>query len=212
MSRQTTRLPVIPLQHTRPPPGPAKEHMREEHQTHFFHHPESHFSRRDTVHVPFLDSYVPETWTDEWHCSPNIYGQFYHAAWRTDGPPRNPSTSTRLHFVHLIRERSSFTDGEPTVQLRWPGPSIYKDMFKRVFLSSRFQEELETALGKYDICKRTDFNQDDTPRFTEKVYTLDRMRLPDSYYETLTAAVREHQKLEPVISQMLNTAISETKQ
>lgn len=173
---------------------------------------ETHEYEKNNWSWRFLESYRPETWTENWNCDPRKYGQFYHESWREEGSSANPSAEKRLHFVHLIREVSSFTEGRLTIQLRWPGDSIYKDTFKRLFLSDRFQEQLGEALQEHGIEKREDLDQHNPPRFTEKTYFVNQDELPESYYTTLTQAVREHQQLEPIISEILQAAISEVKQ
>jgi len=47
------------------------------------------------------------------------------------------------------------------------------------------------------------------PRLTRKIYEVDRRNLPNSYFETLSTAVKEHQELGPVINEVLKTAIGE---
>jgi hypothetical protein len=115
-----------------------------------------------------------------------------------------------MHFVHLIRNSESFEEGKLTVQLRWPGKSEYREKFKEMFDSDRFAEELDPIFGKHDINKRVDYSYSN-PRFTEKIYSVTKTELPESYYETLSQAVEEHQELAPVINDILSTAIEEVE-
>jgi hypothetical protein len=49
------------------------------------------------------------------------------------------------------------------------------------------------------------------PRLTGKVYSVVKSKLPDSYYETLQQAAREHIEVAPVINKILETAIEEVE-
>lgn len=159
----------------------------------------------------FVERYLPETWSEDWHCNPDHNGQFYHSKWRQDDSLAIEDADVRMHFVHLIRNIESFKDGKLTVQLRWPGGSRYRDRFKELFVSDRFADELDPVLGKHDIQKRSDYSYNN-PRFTEKVYSVVKTDLPGSYYETLSQAVKEHQELAPVINDILATAIREVEE
>lgn len=158
----------------------------------------------------FLEEHQPETWGAEWHCNPNQYGQIYHSEWRQDDGLAVDDGNVRMHFVHLIRNPNSFKDGRLTMQLRWPDESPYRERFKELFVSDRFADDLDAVLGKYDIQKSADYSYNN-PRFTEKEYSVVKTELPESYYQTLSQAVREHQELAPVINEMLTTAISDVE-
>lgn len=167
-----------------------------------------HKYERDNWHRRFLDEYRPDTWSTEWQCNSNQYGQIYHTSWRKPDALENPDASIKLQFVHLIRDIESFTDGQLTMQLRWPGESAYRERFKELFDSEQYADQLDPLLEEYDIRKRADYSYAN-PRFTEKRYSVRKPDLPDSYYETLSVAVEEHQQLEPVITEMLDQAITD---
>lgn len=159
----------------------------------------------------FIEGYLPDTWSEDWHCNPDHNGQFYHSKWRQDDSLAIADADIRLHFVHLIRNIECFKEGKLTVQLRWPGSSRYRDRFKQLFISDRFADELDPVLGKHDIQKLADYSYNN-PRFTEKVYSVVKTDLPGSYYETLSQAVKEHQELAPVINDMLTTAVRDVEE
>lgn len=165
---------------------------------------------RDTWASRFRGDYLPETWTDSWNCNENRYGQIYHDDWYR-GDDLELNENIRLHFVHLIRDKESFVEGRLTMQLRMPGGSAYREKFKELFASSTYEDRLDPVLDDLGIQKRP-YDYDYTnPRFTEKVYSVPRSDLPDSYYETLTDAVAEHQELGPIISDILEDAIDEVE-
>lgn len=159
----------------------------------------------------FVESYTPESWSGEWHTNPNKYGQIYHSEWRQDDSLQIDDADITMHFVHLIRDIESFEEGKLTFQLRWPGSSRYRDRFKELFVSDRFADRLDPILGAHDIDKRADYSRRN-PRFTEKVYSVVKSDLPESYYEVLSQAVAEHQELGPAINEILATAIREVEQ
>lgn len=158
----------------------------------------------------FVDEYLPETWSDEWHTNPSTYGHIYHSKWRQNDALAIEDARVRLHFVHLIRDATSFEDGKLTIQLRWPGENPYRERFKEHFVSDQFAEQLDPLLGQHDIDKRADYSYNN-PRFTEKIYPVAKSDLPESYYETLQQAVQEHQALAPVINEVLGTAITDVE-
>jgi len=158
----------------------------------------------------FIEGYLPENWSEDWHTEPSKYGHIYHSKWRQDGGLAKENTKIRLHFVHLIRNQSSFEDGELTFQLRMPNGGDYRDQFKELFVSDRFSDQLDLTLGEHDINKKADYSLNN-PRFTEKVYSVDRTDLPESYYEVLQQAAREHIQVAPEINEILDTAIEEVE-
>jgi predicted DNA-binding WGR domain protein len=165
---------------------------------------------RDNRRRRFIDEYLPENWSPDWHINPNRYGQIYHTKWRQDEGLAIDDADIRMHFVHLIRNKESFEDGKLTFQLRWPGESRYRERFKELFVGERFADELDAQLGEYNINKKADYNPNN-PRFIEKVYPVVKTGLPESYYEELQQATREHIDVAPVINEMLDTAIEEVE-
>jgi regulator of replication initiation timing len=159
----------------------------------------------------FVEDYLPDTWSEDWHCNSNIYGQFYHSDWRQDDGLALSGDRIQMHFVHLIRHLEAFEEGTLTVQLRWPGESRYRTRFKELFVSDRFADQLDQALGEHDINKRADYSYKN-PRFTEKVYSVNKADLPGSYYEMLSQAVKEHQQVAPAINTILSAAIRDVEQ
>jgi hypothetical protein len=157
----------------------------------------------------FIDGYLPDTWTEEWHCDPQEYGQFYHSKWRQEDRLKLLDGKVEMHFVHLIRKKESFEDGKLTVELRWSGGrNRYKKRFKELFQSDRFADKIDPILGEHKIVKAPNDTKKN-PRLTRKIYEVDRRNLPNSYFETLSTAVKEHQELGPVINEVLKTAIGE---
>lgn len=156
----------------------------------------------------FVEDYLPETWSDEWRTNPDRNGQIYHSKWRQDDGLAIDGAAVQMHFVHLIRDKDSFTDGKLTMQLRWPGSSRYRARFTDLFMSDRFADKLDPALGEYDIDKGPGIDYSN-PRLTGKVYSVVKSELPESYYETLQQATREHIAVTPVINEILETAIEE---
>jgi hypothetical protein len=168
-----------------------------------YEHEKENWKRR------FLDEYLPDTWTKEWKCNSDENGQIYHSNWRQKDDLKLPDGWVRMHFVHLIRKPESFEKGKLTMELRWSGnQNRYKDRFKELFTSDRFDSKLDPALGEHDIDRAPKININ-VPQFTRKEYSVNRSRLPESYYETLSTAVKEHQQLTPVINEVLDTAIEE---
>ena len=157
----------------------------------------------------FLDGHLPDTWTEEWHCNPNVYGHFYHSEWRQEDDLKLPDGKVEMHFVHLIRHKESFEEGTLTVELRWSsGRNRYKKQFKELFTSDRFDGELNPALGAHDIERAPDVWRKN-PRLTRRTYKVPRSDLPDSYFEKLSVAVKQHQQLAPAINKVLDAAIEE---
>lgn len=168
-----------------------------------------HEHERQNWRRRFLEEYLPDTWTEDWHCNPNMYGQFYRSEWRQDDGLKRSGSKVKMHFVHLIRNIESFEEGRLTVELRWPGgENKYKDRFKNLFTSDHFADRIDPALGEHDITKAPNTTRKN-PRLTRKEYDVSRSDLPGSYYETLSTAVKEHQQLAPAINKVLETAIKE---
>jgi hypothetical protein len=120
-----------------------------------------------------------------------------------------PDGKVEMHFVHLIRHPESFKEGKLTVELRWSGGrNRYKERFEELFQSDRFASKIDPALGKHDIVKAPNLRPNN-PRLTRKIYEVDRRGLPESYFETLSTAVNEHQQLAPAINEVLETALKE---
>lgn len=158
----------------------------------------------------FVKHYLPENWGPNWHTNSNRYGQIYHTKWRQDGELAISDADVEMHLVHLIRNKDSFEDGHLTMQLRWPGESRYRERFKELFVSERFEERLESRLAEHNIEKTADYSYSN-PRFIEKIYPVAKSELPESYYETLQQAAREHIEVAPVINEILDTAIEEVE-
>ncbi len=158
----------------------------------------------------FIKNYLPENWGPNWHTNSNRYGQIYHTKWRQDGELAVSDADIEMHFVHLIRNKDSFEEGHLTMQLRWPGESRYRDRFKDLFISERFEERLDSRLAKHNIEKRADYSYSN-PRFIEKVYPVVKSELPESYYESLQQAAKEHIDVAQVINEILDAAIKEVE-
>ena len=81
---------------------------------------------------------------------------------------------------------------------------------EELFMSERFADIVDPALGEYDIDKGPGINKN-IPRFTGKTYSVVSSDLPGSYYKTLQQATREHIEITPVINEILETAIDEVE-
>lgn len=158
----------------------------------------------------FVEDYLPENWNEDWHTNPNRNGQIYHSKWRQDEGLVREDADVRMHFVHLIRDKDSFEEGKLTIQLRWPGSSRYRERFKELYMSDRFANKLDQHLGEYDIDKGPGMDYSN-PRLTGKVYSVIKSELPESYYETLQQAAREHIEVATVINEILDIAIEEVE-
>lgn len=156
----------------------------------------------------FIENYLPDNWSEEWHTNPDRNGQIYHTTWRQNDGLALTNDTVRMHFVHLIRDEESFRDGKLTFQLRWPGDSQYKDRFTDLFMSDEYAADLDAVLGKHNIDKGPGIDYSN-PRLTGKTYSVPRTDLPESYYETLRQATNEHIELAPVINEILTTAIND---
>jgi hypothetical protein len=75
-------------------------------------------------------------------------------------------------------------------------------------MSDRFAAKLDQRLGEYNIDKGPGMDYSN-PRLTGKVYSVIKSELPESYYETLQQAAREHIEVAPVINEILDIAIEE---
>ena len=158
----------------------------------------------------FIEGYLPENWNEDWHTDPRRYGQIYHSKWRQDEGLEVDNSKIELHFVHLIRDKESFTNGKLTFQLRMSSGRRYRDRMEELFMSERFADTVDPALGEYDIDKGPGIDKN-IPRFTGKTYSVVSSDLPGSYYETLQQATREHIEITPVINEILETAIDEVE-
>jgi hypothetical protein len=170
-----------------------------------YEHEEENWRRR------FVEGYLPDNWTENWHTNPSKYGQIYHSKWRQDDGLSISDAEIKMHFVHLIRNKDSFTDGKLTFQLRMPSGGPYRDRLEELFMSERFADDLDSVLGRYDIDKGPGMNYGN-PRLTGKTYSVVKSALPESYYETLQQATREHIEVVPVINEILDTAIEEVEE
>lgn len=152
----------------------------------------------------FLEKYG-ENLSDEWRLNSNKYGQIYQEGWYLD---ENVNEATpddcvfRLHFIHRIRDFSSFRDGQIVFQLKAPKQNNFRKTFSEN-LDEVFEENCKNIFNDHEI--------EDKRRAkvkTEKVYKYNINKLPDSYYKMLFKAVKEHETL----VEHINSALSKTKE
>ncbi|AGN02282.1 hypothetical protein L593_11695 [Salinarchaeum sp. Harcht-Bsk1] len=160
---------------------------------------------------PFLEiAEERDIWSEEWHARPDKYGCLFRDGWYLDGEG-DPTTEVsdtredgghRLHLIHLIRNESSFRDGELTMKLRSSTNNDIRSEFHRRFNSDRWQEQLKPMLGKRDIT-----NKGNKQDYTTKTYDVNQSRLPGSYFETLATAFEEHQQVAEIADQIHQEAV-----
>ena len=157
----------------------------------------------------FLDDFRPPSWTNEWNCDPQKWGQIYKNDWRLDEnfEPTDDGHDVTLHFVHFIRDEESFRDGKLKFKLKWVGGGDFRDRFRSRFHSDETMARLRPILTEYDINRITDSNSS----YTQKVYDFDENRLPDSYYETLVVAFEEHREIADIVSDVLVTTLDKLR-
>jgi hypothetical protein len=159
-----------------------------------------------------------ELWTEEWHTRSDHgkWGCLFKHGWYLDDDNLEPtidhtdthgSTGFRVHFVHLIRKRESFSRGELTFILRSPTRVDLRDEFYRLYNTDRWQDRLETPLNDAGIT-----NKGHKKDYTEKTYDVDQSDLPESYFETLATAFAEHQPLAEVIDEIVAEATEDLRE
>lgn len=157
-----------------------------------------------------------ELWTDDWHMRPDPakWGCIFKTGWYRDNADLEPtldtdathgSTGFRLHFIHLIRNPESFTQGQLTFILRSPTNVELRDEFNQVYNSERWQSRLNPILDDAEIT-----NKGNKRDYTEKTYDVDQSELPESYFETLATAFEEHQPLAEAADEILDEALENT--
>jgi hypothetical protein len=155
-----------------------------------------------------------ELWTDEWHTVSGKWGNIYRHGWYLDGD-LNPTTDPdetrgnegiRLHFQHLIRNQDSFRQGRLTYILCCNVSVELRDEFYRLYNSERWQNELKPLLEERDIS-----NKGNKTEYTRKTYDVDVSRLPESYFETLATAFKEHTPIAEVIDEIVEEARENVK-
>jgi len=155
-----------------------------------------------------------ELWTDNWHTRQDHskWGCLFRTGWYLDDDELEPtldhtathgSTGFRLHFVHLIRNPESFTQGQLTFILRSSTRVELRDEFNRLYNSERWQSRLKPILDDADIT-----NKGQKKDYTQKTYDVDQSGLPGSYFETLATAFEEHQPLAEVADEILEEALA----
>jgi hypothetical protein len=154
-----------------------------------------------------------ELWTDEWNTRPDHgeFGVLFRDGWYLDNEELEPTldykatqgnTGFRLHFVHLIRRKESFTRGKLIYILRSPTNVELRDEFNELYTSDRWQNELEPILDERDITNKGNLRD-----YTHKEYEVDQSGLPESYFETLAVAFEEHLPVARGADEILDEAL-----
>jgi len=159
-----------------------------------------------------------DLWTDEWNTRPNHgkYGVLFQDGWYRNDEALEPtldyretqgSTGFRLHFVHMIRRKESFSRGKLTYILRSPTNVELREEFNELYNSDRWQKELDPILDDRDITNKGNLRD-----YTHKEYEVDQSRLPESYFETLVVAFEEHLPVAEVVDEILSEALENVKE
>jgi hypothetical protein len=158
-----------------------------------------------------------DVWTDEWHTRDDYgkYGCVFRDGWYRDNENLAPTLDhdetrggrgIRLHFVHLIRKKKSFSEGQLTYILRSPASVDLRDEFNRLYNSQRWQNKLEPLLDERGISNKGNLRD-----YTKKTYAVDQSGLPGSYFETLAVAFKEHIPVAEVVDEILDEAVANIK-
>lgn len=159
-----------------------------------------------------------ELWTDEWHTRPDHgkWGCLFKDGWYLNDDNLEPTidrtethgqTGFRLHFVHLIRKKESFSRGKLTFILRSPTRVDFRDEFNRLYNTDRWQDRLDPILDDAGIT-----NKGQKKDYTQKTYDVDQSNLPESYFETLATAFAEHQPLAEVVDEIVAEATENVRE
>lgn len=166
----------------------------------------------------FLTELDAALWTDDWHYryeDYREYGCLFKDGWYLDDAALEPtrdhtetrgSTGFRLHFNHMIRKESSFSEGELTYRLRTPTKVDLRDEFHAVYHSEDWQTELTPLLEERDIT-----NKGNKANYLYKTYDVDQSGLPESYFRTLATAFEEHRPVADVIDDILAEAVENVR-
>jgi len=154
-------------------------------------------------------------WGDEWHIREDEYGCLFRDGWClddeqqpvTDHNKTRGNSGHRLHFIHLIRNESSFREGKLSFILRSPTNNDLRDEFNRLFNSGARQDRLKPLLDERDIQ-----NQGYQRDYTEKIYDVDQSGLPGTYFDTLVTAFEEHLAVAEVVDEIHQEALSNISQ
>lgn len=161
---------------------------------------------------PFLEiAEERNIWSDEWHTRPDKYGCLFRDGWYLDGDRESTIDESetredgghRLHLIHLIRNKSSFQDGELTMILRCSTNTDIRSEFHRRFNSDRWQEKLRPVFEERDIT-----NKGNKRDYTRKSYGVNQSGLPESYFETLATAFEEHKQVAELADAIHQEALS----
>ncbi|QLG61933.1 hypothetical protein [Halorarum salinum] len=155
-----------------------------------------------------------ELWTEDWLVreDPGKWGCIFREGWYLDDNNLEPTrdhvetqgpTGFRLHYVHLIRNERSFTEGELTYLLRCSTSVPMRDEFHLLFNNDRWQERLRPLLKERGIT-----NKGNKRDLMQKTYDVDQSGLPESYFKTLATASDEHLPIAEVINDIVAEARS----
>lgn len=153
-----------------------------------------------------------ELWTEEWHIRKDHgkWGCIFREGWYLEDDDLEPTldhvetqgpTGFRLHFIHLIRNERSFTEGELTYLLRCPTNVPMRDEFHWLYNSDRWQERIRPLLKERGIT-----NKGNKRDLMSKTYDVDQSGLPESYFKTLATAYEEHIPVAEVVDEIVAEA------
>ena len=153
----------------------------------------------------FVTEFKPEGWDKNWNCDPRDKGQIYRDGWRLDEGLKpcdsHTDSRTQLQFVHFIREVEEIRGGELRFETKWPGGDEIRDAFDEWFVNHG-RDNIELALRGIETSPGKIV-------YTRKIYEFDVTGFPESYYETLAEAFEEHQEVADILSDGLETVLSD---
>lgn len=157
-------------------------------------------------------------WTDDWTTrrEPREWGCIFKRGWYLDNENLEPTTvhddttgnrGFRLHFNHLIRREESFARGQLTYRLRSPTNVDLRDEFHSLYNSDRWQDKLKPLLDDRGIT-----NKGNKRDYMIRTYDVDQSDLPESYFETLADAFKDHLPVAEVVDKIVSEALSNVKE
>lgn len=159
----------------------------------------------------FREEFRPDAWDDSWNCDPGRDGHIYRDGWRLDanGEPVAERDRAEFHieFQHFLRWKPIFAEE----RLRFRAYTSrhanddYREEFKRL-CNTKYREQLVETGEPYGIDhvsgKKT---------HTEKYYSFDGGRVPESFYETLSEAFDENAHLAPILTEIHEEAVDRVR-
>lgn len=164
--------------------------------------------------VDVFRSAAPEcdVWADEWHCRRDKWGCIFLDGWYLDNdwtPTTNHQETRggpghRLHFSHMIRKKRSFRDGILVFELRCSSNNEIRSVFNDLYNSDSWQSKLDSACDDYGIT-----NKGNQKTYTTRTYDVDQAGLPESYFEMLETAFKDHRELAQTVDEIHKKALDQ---